>query len=674
MRERLDPVSLRIALTSASVLVGELILIRWVPANVVYVGFFNNFLLIASFLGIGLGVLVGRRFAALAVYAPIPLLALVVVVLGARLNAFFPNAEIFLGQSRGALLAPAVAVLALVVALTALATLALALPLGPLLRRLPPLRAYASDIAGSIAGIALFAALSFANTPPPAWFAVLFALVGAVHLRGGRTRVLIGAGAMAAVLLLTLADVTPGRMWSPYYRIDLYRYRGSDIEAIAVNGIPHQDLSPAVPKASHPFYDQIYDWLPSRRFDDVLVVGAGAGNDTAVALAHGVGHVDAVEIDPLILEIGMERHPDRPYGDPRVRTVVADGRAYLRTTDRSYDLIVFAQTDSLTLVTSTADLRLESFLFTEEAFASARDRLRADGVLVLYNFYREPWLVERYASMLERVFGAAPLVRTYPELGAARSVLFAAAKAPGALGRPADAERVDTSAAPRPATDDWPFPYLPAPGIASYYLFALTALVVFALLLAAAASRVTGRGTFRPVFFLLGAAFLLLETKSIATFSLLFGTTWYVNALVFAAILASVLLAILAAARMRRRAPALRYGGLFGSLALAYLLPPTAVLLEPAWLRYAAASVVAFAPVFFANIVFAAEFADVDEADAAFGWNLLGAVCGGALEYLAMSYGYQQLLLAAATLYAIAAIAVSRSPAVRPIGMLRQPE
>ena len=69
----------RLFLTSATLLFVELLLIRWIPANVTYIGFFSNFLLMASFLGIGLGILLGRRGLALA-RLPFPLLLLAVVV------------------------------------------------------------------------------------------------------------------------------------------------------------------------------------------------------------------------------------------------------------------------------------------------------------------------------------------------------------------------------------------------------------------------------------------------------------------------------------------------------------------------------------------------------------------------------------------------------------------
>ena len=157
-----------------------------------------------------------------------------------------------------------------------------------------------------------------------------------------------------------------------------------------------------------------------------------------------------------------------------------------------------------------------------------------------------------------------------------------------------------------------------------------------------------------PHFFLLGVAFLLLETRSLVTFSLLFGTTWIVNALAFFAILLSVLGAIVvSAARPRLPVPAL-YVALLATLGLAYLLPPSALLIEPAALRYAVGAAVAFAPIFLANLVFAHAFRDSEEADLAFASNLLGAMVGGALEWLALLMGYQALLLLVAVTYVAA--------------------
>ena len=91
-------------------------------------------------------------------------------------------------------------------------------------------------------------------------------------------------------------------------------------------------------------------------------------------------------------------------------------------------------------------------------------------------------------------------------------------------------------------------------------------------------------------------------------------------------------------------APHCFYAALFVSLAVAFLVPPESLLIDPPWLRYALAAVLAFAPVFFANLVFSHSFRDTRTADMAFASNLLGAMVGGALEYLALITGYQALL------------------------------
>ena len=107
----------------------------------------------------------------------------------------------------------------------------------------------------------------------------------------------------------------PQQMWSPYYRID---YRPAE-RLINVNLIGHQQMQPR--DAAFPAYA-----LPhllnrdagGRPFGQVLIIGAGSGNDVSRALAWGAHRVDAVEIDPVIQRIGKRDHPDRPYDDPRV--------------------------------------------------------------------------------------------------------------------------------------------------------------------------------------------------------------------------------------------------------------------------------------------------------------------------------------------------------------------
>jgi hypothetical protein len=152
----------------------------------------------------------------------------------------------------------------------------------------------------------------------------------------------------------------------------------------------------------------------------------------------------------------------------------------------------------------------------------------------------------------------------------------------------------------------------------------------------------------------MGAAFLLLETKNVVQFALLFGTTWFVNALVFAGVLLSVLVAVLVSSRVTFRRPALLYLVLLASLVVSYVVEPDALLDLAVVPRFFVAVTLAFFPIFTANLVFTQRFKDVGESGTAFGANLLGAMVGGLLEYTALVVGYRSLLFLVAVLYGLA--------------------
>ena len=658
----------RLFLTSFAILFVELLLIRWIPSNVKYIGFFSNFLLIASFLGIGLGILIGRNGFNPRI-SPFALLLAVIVafIFNMQLNVqIHSENELFFGLAESQAADQNFLILPLVVSLVVALLATLALPLGPLLKSMPPLKAYAIDIIGSLAGIASFTVLSALGTNPAVWFTVVVLLVLALEL--GRRLSLFTVGnvlALSAVLVLvfqqTLTHSTD--IWSPYYRINEFKVQ-SGLTHITVDGIPHQALHPLGEVGLEPFYYQVYHWFPGRTYNNVLIVGAGSGSDVAIAEQQGAGHIDAVEIDPKLLEIGRTQHPNQPYSDPRVTAYNNDGRAFLRNTDTKYDLIVFALPDSLTLVSQQSSVRLESFLFTEQAFQTVRDHLTPTGIFVLYNYYCDDWLVSKLATMLQDSFGTMPLVDIYNfhEAALADGPLVAAlpnGQPPGSIVTPVPDVGQPT---PVPATDDWPFLYLRTPFVADYYIFALALVLIGALIAIALAARFTGTTIrkFSPHFFVLGVAFLLLNTRSVTSFSLLFGTTWIVNSLAFFGILCSVLLAILINYRFPIRKPTLFYIALFISIVVAFVIPPESLLFDPAWLRYVVAAGLAFAPIFFANLVFSISFRETATADMAFASNLLGAVVGGALEYAALITGYQALLVIVAALYALAWLFATR--------------
>src|SRR5262249_21291183 len=167
--------------------------------------------------------------------------------------------------------------------------------------------------------------------------------------------------ALVVASLVVVYRMEGGSLWSPYYRITVYQDNADTV--VEVNHIFHQSMAPVAQK------EYFYQW-PYTVFGDtwgaVLLLGAGSGTDGAAALRHGARHVDAVDIDPVILRLGAERHPDHPYADPRVTVICDDGRHFLRTTTKKYDLVVFALIDSLTVQSSFSGVRLESYMFTKE--------------------------------------------------------------------------------------------------------------------------------------------------------------------------------------------------------------------------------------------------------------------------------------------------------------------
>jgi spermidine synthase len=226
---------------------------------------------------------------------------------------------------------------------------------------------------------------------------------------------------MAGILVLSLANPTltwpitdyvhHEVRWSPYYAVD-HDTRGGTIK---VNTISHQEMVPFEKGgSSYSLIHLLQRGSGGKPFGDVLVIGAGSGNDVAHALRFDAKHVDAVEIDPAIQAVGIERHPDRPYEDPRVARHLDDGRHFLRTTERKYDLVVYALVDSLILHSGYANIRLESYLFTEQAFEDIRRVLKPGGVFVTYNWFRRGWIVERVAAMAGKVFDCPITVLSLP--------------------------------------------------------------------------------------------------------------------------------------------------------------------------------------------------------------------------------------------------------------------
>ncbi len=627
----------------------ELALIRWVTSNNVFVTKATNFVLLASFLGIGIGFLNARTRRDYLRWTPVALLLLVGFVLAfpvilSSLSGPHPYRGL-----RNMLALPQPVSLSVIFVLVTAVMAGLGQGVARIFTRFRPLSAYRLDVAGSIAGIALFSLLSFLNQPPATWGFI--ACAGIVLILAPRIRWWQVAAALVIITLLCLESFIPNQTWSPYNKLSVQAHGGrAPALYVSANNVPYQAArSLAILKKQKPFYFYPYLHIPRADLKNVLIIGAGTGNDTTVALSEGAQHVDAVEIDPQLLHIGRQQNPSHPFDSSRVTTHTADGREYLQDTNKRYNLILFALPDSLEAVSGQSAIRLESFLLTSQSVATVKKHLVPGGTFAMYNYYA-PFLLNRYASTIESAFNRDPCQNVGPPLGGRRLAVLTAhlnGPVPGCASY-WHGQKV------APSTDDHPFPYLPSSTIPGSYLWMLGAILLGSILLV----RVGG-GSYRGMqryldLAFMGAAFLLLETKNIVQFALLFGTTWFVNSLVFAGVLVAVYLAVETARHIKLPPPWVLYGLLIASLAVTWLVPAEAPLSLPLVPRFLAASALAFAPVYLANLVFAQRFADVETIGTAFAANLLGAIVGGTLEYLALITGYRFLLIVVGVLYGLA--------------------
>jgi hypothetical protein len=645
----------RLVLGSTLMLFLELALIRWLGSNVVHLSYFSNFVLLGSFLGVGLGFLIARRSWSLLPAGPVILVVLVAATLLAPVTIDRAGDQVIYFTSLSTTGPPAWLALPLIFVLVAAVLAAPSEVVGRCFGELRPLTAYRWDLVGSLIGISSFTLLSFLGAPSVVW-GVLVA-VAFVALIGGWQRWVAAVAGAVLIGLLLVETIQPGISWSPYYKVrtEDRTYAGVPLTDISVNGVPHQIMRPATQRlVEEPQYGYPYLRTPQNPLRNVLIIGAGSGSDVAIALAKGAQHVDAVDIDPRIMQIGAEKHPDHPYADPRVTRHVNDGRAFLETTDTTYDLILFALPDSLALVTGASQIRLESFLFTEEALTAARDHLSPDGAFSMYNYYREQWLIDRLAGTVQAAFGHPPCVDLSDGAQAVVTAALDESKQSCATAYTPSGTVI------APASDDRPFLYFQGGAIPGLYVWTLSGILLISLI----AVRALG-GPFREMrpyadLFFMGAAFLLLETKNIATFALLFGTTWLVNALVFAGVLVIVLAAVETTRRFRTPPLPVVFGGIAAALAVSYLVEPAWLLTLPLVPRLLVAVLLAFVPIYLANVAFAKRFAASDDSRSAFGLNLLGAMLGGCLEYLALLTGYRNLLVLVAGLYLLAFLLTPR--------------
>jgi hypothetical protein len=688
----LNPAAWRLFLCGLCALYWELALIRWLGSCVRVVAYYSNFVLIAAFFGLGTGALLAtRRMSLHRLIFPVLCVPLLLGLYFARFYHANPGSAdeyVWLGATSGVVLsnpaatgAAGVLSLTVVLAVVYLSIAAVFLVFGQWIARLfsgqPPLWAYSVEIVGSLGGILCFALLSYLRASPPVWFLVGFVLLLPLLERRPLDRLV--AVACAGAVLWAITPFAGRYLWSPYYKIQLEtlngvidRTTGQFVtfpaplgHALTVNNDYHQMMLDLRPHAGeHPFvtswrsaYDHPYRGAGALPPGPILMVGAGTGNDVSAALRNTDRKVYAVEIDPLIARLGRELHPERPYQSPRVELVIDDARAFFQRTDQRFAAVIFGFLDSHTLLSSFSSLRLDNFVYTQESFEQVKRLLIPGGRVEVTFASNRPWLHQRFVRLLDTVFDHDTVV-AQDFVGYANGRVYS-------NGRAAEGSAPVRRAAERPAipipTDDWPFLYLRRATLPAHYV--VFALVALAFAPASLLLLPRGERKVRLPYFFLGAAFFLIETSNVVRLSLLCGSTWYVNTLVFAGILVLVLLGNATAAAVRRPRLDLLFLLLALTIAVAHVTPASWLLaIGSLWLRMAVAVVLYLAPVYFAALVFAMLIRDEAQLGPAYGSNILGAVTGGVCEYLSLVFGLKFLNALILAFYLVVYLLVRRAP------------
>jgi len=655
----------------------ELAIIRWLSAEIRIFAYFKNLPLMAAYLGFGIGFLLHEQSDRGFQWFPRFVYYLVLIIgaaagLGITHVIFVdPRKYFLLGLGFGdhavqsiPSLVQTIKALLVIVSLffLVMATFAaLTSKVGALLNKERPLTGYSINVAGSLLGILAFSLVSYLQCPPAVWLALVFCSLFYFYWNHKKPALLYF---VASVVFVIFAAAQNPAIWSPYYRVSVVNASspGSPHETqlyVNYDGFQAiQDLSQEhmgrFPEAVQRAYNRHYNipyLLSKRKIESVLILGGGAGNDAAAALRNGASRVDVVEIDPVIVRLGGQLHPERPYSSIKVNLYIDDARSFLQKTARKYDLVVFATLDSHAAFSSLSSLRLDNFVFTRESIHSAKSKLNPGGGIAINFFAIKPWLSQRHFNTLRGEMGVTPLA--YSSLSNEEAIFLA-----GECFDPRRSLGVTdyqpttpdfTSWEVESTSDEWPFLFLEKREIPFHYLLPL--FIIFALaFIPLRKCQLKARDVNWHLFFM-GAAFLLVETKAVTTLALIFGSTWMVNSIVIGAILITILLANLLIGWLSFLGFTFLYSGLFATLIFNFFFSFDTLNHFDWNVRLLGSSAIIAMPIFFAALIFAKSFAAVESPTAALASNLFGGLVGGLLEYLDMWTGLRWLNIVALFLY-----------------------
>lgn len=688
----------------------ETLFIRWIGTEIRIFAYLQNTILVVCFLGLGIGMFTSSKpiqlkqslvpmtiFTLLMAIPPIRLVLGSISEMFSTLGDFVIWNNIATNDLRFRVTA---IIFGLVLTFGVLILIVdIFVPLGRILGRLMnsnsnAIWAYSINILGSILGTWTFVLLSFFYQPPFVWFCIAAILLAIFVMWSNRDKKLNLALLVLIVALSWFAGKVTDALqvtWSPYQKLVVLKGKENALWLgdyyITVNNVGYQviiDLSEKrVSEQPEKFppelkglsqYDMPLLFHPNPK--TFLIVGAGSGNDAAGALRHNVQSVAAVEIDPAIISIGRELHPEAPYSSPRVQVINDDARSFFATTNEKYDVISFGLLDSHT-TTSMTNARLDHYVYTKESIILAKSRLAEGGIMALTFEAQKPYIVDRIQRVLEEVFNQPPLVFRIPTNAyGAGGVMFVTGdfetlqnqlqqNAPlSAYIKELQAKNpIQLTHKTKITTDDWPYLYLASPKIPSlYYLLITLVILLFVRSYKKWQAKTDLSFTNRTFwhFAFLGGAFLLLEVQNISKASVVLGNTWQVNAVIISSILGVALLANWVAYKFRNLPITGVYALLIGSALSLYFIDLARFGALPYLTKAVIVGALTSLPMLFSGIVFVRSFAVTVDKSNALGANLIGALVGALLQSITFITGIKALLLVVAGFYLLSFVSAPR--------------
>ncbi len=287
---------------------------------------------------------------------------------------------------------------------------------------------YFFDLIGAALGsILLIPLLPLLGTVGILWVVAGFSLLSSAFFAGTR---LWGRVALLAAIVLTVVPFTwdqiqtfsphmdkrnfrslqgalEGTYWDPISKIDIIDYekvgevQGRDytFKWIAYDGGTqtsyyyrfngdYEAIRNSLPENARRHFWESYlaisHYLKADTDAEVLIIGSAGGQETKAALTYNAAHVDGIELVSKVVDLGKTVYDAYIGGimnDPRANIRAGEGRSFLRSNDKNYDIIQINSNHTSSSIAAGSGAMQSAYLQTVEAYREFFSHLGQDGIL-----------------------------------------------------------------------------------------------------------------------------------------------------------------------------------------------------------------------------------------------------------------------------------------------------